>query len=251
VSHSSTSAAEFGAENLLCPLSQIRLGLKRSEEGQVPSRPAMFCDPAADQLQGWLELILGKLIDELMEFLAHRAHTSILRLQTSVLMATAGRIPLALARAAESSRQQGPSPARPGNANCSTRHVPPGTVGLMTEYGAHIAADPKSQSKSQRPQTPSHARPRPATIAAARCHVRPFPTPSRHATDFAYKRGVRRFKSYCAHLFRMSVGVSWRKSRIRTSHRYILPVWTKNCAVHGCRERKPRVLAPEATAATA
>jgi hypothetical protein len=31
VSHSSTSAAEFGAENLLRPLSQIRLGLKRRD----------------------------------------------------------------------------------------------------------------------------------------------------------------------------------------------------------------------------
>jgi hypothetical protein len=79
VSHSSTSAAEFGAENLLRPLSQIRLGLKRSEEGQVPSRPAMLCDPAPDQLQGWLKLILGKLIDQLMEFLAHRAHRPIVR----------------------------------------------------------------------------------------------------------------------------------------------------------------------------
>lgn len=85
MSQSSTSAAEFGAENLLRPLSQIRLGLKRSEEGQVPSWPAMLCDPAANQLQRWLELILGKLIDQLMEFLAHRAHRSILRLQPSVL----------------------------------------------------------------------------------------------------------------------------------------------------------------------
>ncbi len=89
MSQSSTSAAEFGAENFLRPLSQIRLGLKRSEEGQVPSRPAMLCDPAANQLQGWLELILGKLIDQLMEFLAHCAHRSILRLQTSVLTVTA------------------------------------------------------------------------------------------------------------------------------------------------------------------
>jgi len=48
--------------------------------------------------------------------------------------------------------------------------------------------DPKSQTKSQRPQTPGHARPLPATITAARWHVRPSPAPSSHATDFAYKR---------------------------------------------------------------
>jgi hypothetical protein len=113
VSHSSTSAAEFGAENLLRPLSQIRLGLKRREEGQISSRPAVLCDPAADQLQGWLELILGKLIDQLMEFLAHGGHRRILRLQTSVPTATAARTVPVLARAAESSRHQGPSRPRP------------------------------------------------------------------------------------------------------------------------------------------
>jgi hypothetical protein len=80
VSHSSMSAAEFGAENILRPLSQIRLGLKRREERQVPSLPAVLRDPAADQLQGWLKLILGKLIHQLMEFFAHRAHRNILRL---------------------------------------------------------------------------------------------------------------------------------------------------------------------------
>ena len=60
MSQSSTSATEFGAENLLRPLSQIRVGLKRREEGQVPSLPAVLCNPPADQLQGWLELVLGK-----------------------------------------------------------------------------------------------------------------------------------------------------------------------------------------------
>src|SRR5271165_6628079 len=34
--------------------------------------------PAADQLQGWLDLILGKPVHQLMEFLAHRAHRRIL-----------------------------------------------------------------------------------------------------------------------------------------------------------------------------
>ena len=85
MSHSSMSAAEFGAENLLRPFSQIRLGLERREERQLPSLPAMLRYPTADQLQGWLDLILGKLIHQLVEFLAHRAHSPILRPQSSVL----------------------------------------------------------------------------------------------------------------------------------------------------------------------
>src|SRR6516165_5139268 len=66
VSHSSMSAAEFGAENLLRPLSQIRLGLKRCEERQVPSLLAVLCYPAADQLQGWPQLSLWKLIHQVL-----------------------------------------------------------------------------------------------------------------------------------------------------------------------------------------
>jgi hypothetical protein len=50
--------------------------------------------------------------------------------------------------------------------------------------------DPKSQTKSQRPQTPGHTGPLPATIVAARCHFRQYPARSSHATDFAYKPGV-------------------------------------------------------------
>ena len=65
MSHSSMSAAEFGAENILRPLSQIRLGLERREKRQIPSLPAVLCHPAADQLQGWPKLILGKLIHQL------------------------------------------------------------------------------------------------------------------------------------------------------------------------------------------
>jgi hypothetical protein len=41
-----------------------------------------------------------------------------------------------------------------------------------------MAADPKSQTKSQRPQTPGHARPLPAAIAAARWHVKLLPGPA-------------------------------------------------------------------------
>ncbi len=52
------SVAEFGTENLLCPLSQISLGLKRRKEGQIPALPTTWLsDPSADQLQGGLELI--------------------------------------------------------------------------------------------------------------------------------------------------------------------------------------------------
>jgi hypothetical protein len=50
--------------------------------------------------------------------------------------------------------------------------------------------DSKSQTKSQCPQTPGHARTLPAAIAAARWHVRLFPASSSHAADFVYKRGV-------------------------------------------------------------
>jgi hypothetical protein len=60
VSHSSMSAAEFGAENLLRPLSQIRLSLKGCEERQVSALLGMLRHSAADQLQGWPQLSLGQ-----------------------------------------------------------------------------------------------------------------------------------------------------------------------------------------------
>ena len=40
--HSSMSAAEFGAEHLLCPLRQVRLCLERREERQVPALAAVL-----------------------------------------------------------------------------------------------------------------------------------------------------------------------------------------------------------------
>ena len=82
MSHSSMSAAEFGAENLLRPLGQIRLGLKGCEERQVTPLLGMLCHPAADQLQGWPQLSLRKLIHQIMEFIAHRAHERSLRPRT-------------------------------------------------------------------------------------------------------------------------------------------------------------------------
>jgi hypothetical protein len=44
--------------------------------------------------------------------------------------------------------------------------------------------------KSQRPQAPDHAGPLLAVIGEARWHVRPFPVPSGHAADFAYKQAA-------------------------------------------------------------
>src|SRR6516165_80130 len=79
VSHSSMSAVELGAKDLLRPLSQIRLGLKGCEERQIPALSAMVCHPAADQLEGWAQLSLRQLIHQVMEFLAHRAHARILK----------------------------------------------------------------------------------------------------------------------------------------------------------------------------
>ncbi len=78
MSHSSISAAKFGAKNLLRPLSQIRRGLERREEGQIPSLPAVLRYPAADQLQGWLDLILGKLVHQVMEFFRSSSRTALI-----------------------------------------------------------------------------------------------------------------------------------------------------------------------------
>jgi hypothetical protein len=47
----------------------------------------------------------------------------------------------------------------------------------------------KSQSKSQRPQTRGVTRPRPAIIAAARCHIRPRQATSSDGTNAPYKQG--------------------------------------------------------------
>src|SRR5881275_1774055 len=73
------SVAEFGAENLLRPLSRIGLGLKGCEEWQVSPLAPLLCHPTADQLQGWPQLSLGQLIHQVMQFLAHHAHGRILR----------------------------------------------------------------------------------------------------------------------------------------------------------------------------
>jgi hypothetical protein len=48
--HSSMSAAEFGAEDLLRPLRQVRPCLERREEGQVPALAAVLRHPVAAPL---------------------------------------------------------------------------------------------------------------------------------------------------------------------------------------------------------
>ena len=61
VSHSSNSAAEFGAQDLLGPLRQLRVGLERSEGRQVPAAAPLDVQTAADQLQGRPQLSLREL----------------------------------------------------------------------------------------------------------------------------------------------------------------------------------------------
>ena len=91
MSHSSMSAAEFGAEDLLRSLSQVRLGLERREERQVPSLPTMLRYPATDQFQSWPDLVLGKLIHQLMSSsrialidTVYGSQASVLRLVASI-----------------------------------------------------------------------------------------------------------------------------------------------------------------------
>lgn len=48
----SMSVAEFGAEDFLRPLRQVRLCFERREERQVPIPPDVRRDPIADQLEG-------------------------------------------------------------------------------------------------------------------------------------------------------------------------------------------------------
>ena len=62
MSHSSMSVAEFGAEDFLRPLRQVRLCLERREERQVPALPTVLRDTIAEQLEGRPKLILRKLI---------------------------------------------------------------------------------------------------------------------------------------------------------------------------------------------
>jgi hypothetical protein len=66
--------AEFSAEDFLRSLGQIRFGFKRPEERQIPTLAALFRNSSADELQGWPELVFRELINQVVQFLAHRAH---------------------------------------------------------------------------------------------------------------------------------------------------------------------------------
>jgi hypothetical protein len=106
--------------------------------------------------------------------------------------------------------------------------------------GAHFRRlDLKSQTKSQRPQTQGVTRPRPATVVAGRYHVGRQQATLSDGTDASYKRGVRRFKSYCAHNFRILDSAC--RSAMPRSRRHTLPEWGKSGAASGCRERRRHV----------
>jgi hypothetical protein len=74
------SVAEFGPQNLLRPLGKIRLSLKGSKEGQVSSGASMLLDAITNQLQGWPQLSFRELVHQVMEFIAHSAHASSVRM---------------------------------------------------------------------------------------------------------------------------------------------------------------------------
>jgi hypothetical protein len=78
VSHSSNSAAELGAQELLGPLRQVRVGLKRAEERQAPLAAPLKVHAAADQLQCRSQFGLRELVHQMVQLLAHCAHARIL-----------------------------------------------------------------------------------------------------------------------------------------------------------------------------
>jgi hypothetical protein len=57
------STAKFSREDLLCPLSQVRISFEGREERQVPDTTAGLFHPATDKLQGRPKL--GRLVRNL------------------------------------------------------------------------------------------------------------------------------------------------------------------------------------------
>ena len=98
---------------------------------------------------------------------------------------------------------------------------------------------PGSQTGSQRSQTPGDVRRRPATIRPANWHFRRHRRRPATVRIASYKRGVRRFKSYCAHNFRI-LDSACRSAKPR-SRRHTLPEWGKSGAASRCRERMRHV----------
>jgi hypothetical protein len=72
VSHRSMSAAQLSLKDLLGPLGQIRVRLKRGEERQVSA--TRVGKPVAHEPQSRLQLSLWQLIYEMVQFVSHRAH---------------------------------------------------------------------------------------------------------------------------------------------------------------------------------
>ena len=98
---------------------------------------------------------------------------------------------------------------------------------------------PGSQTGSQRRQTSGDTRRLLATINATSWLFRRRQATSRDGSVSPYKRGVRRFKSYCAHNFRILDPAC--RSVDPRSRRYILPEWGESGATSGCRERRRHV----------
>lgn len=77
MSHSSMSTAELSLQDFFGAIGQIRLSLERREKREVPGRAARLLHMLADQFKGWPQFCLGKLIHQVVEFITHRAHVSI------------------------------------------------------------------------------------------------------------------------------------------------------------------------------
>ena len=57
----------------------MRLSLKRGEKREIPPSATVLLDATANQLQGWPQLSLGKLINKMVKLVTHRAHASSVR----------------------------------------------------------------------------------------------------------------------------------------------------------------------------
>jgi hypothetical protein len=74
VSQRSTSATHFRAKDLLVPRCEIMLGREGGEEREVPFVVRALAQATTNQLKCWPQVRLRQLIDQLVQFLAHRAH---------------------------------------------------------------------------------------------------------------------------------------------------------------------------------
>jgi hypothetical protein len=72
------STARLGLQDFLGAIGQVRLSLERSEKWEVPGGATRLLDMSADQFQGWPQFCLGKLIHQVVEFIAHRGALCVL-----------------------------------------------------------------------------------------------------------------------------------------------------------------------------